>query len=211
MSITKKPIRAIIWDMGGVLVRNMVPEPRNRLAESYRISEVELEQVVFGNPVSSKATIGDAGVEEVWNCVQENLNIPQEQMPEFINTFWSSDRMDEELVDFIQSLRDRFKIALLSNAYADARQSLGTRFPRLLSVFDEIVFSAEVKMAKPDPRVFRLMLDRLGLEPAEVIFVDDFRENVEAARAVGMTGIHFRNGPQAREAVLEVINSAGAE
>ena len=211
MSITKKPIRAIIWDMGGVLVRNMVPEPRNRLAESYRISEVELEQVVFGNPVSSKATIGDAGVEEVWNCVQENLNIPQEQMPEFINTFWSSDRMDEELVDFIQSLRDRFKIALLSNAYADARQSLGTRFPRLLSVFDEIVFSAEVKMAKPDPRVFRLMLDRLRLEPAEVIFVDDFRENVEAARAVGMTGIHFRNGPQAREAVLEVINSAGAE
>jgi len=197
--------------MGGVLVRNMVPEPRNRLAESYRISEVELEQVVFGNPVSSKATIGDAGVEEVWNCVQENLNIPQEQMPEFINTFWSSDRMDEELVDFIQSLRDRFKIALLSNAYADARQSLGTRFPRLLSVFDEIVFSAEVKMAKPDPRVFRLMLDRLRLEPAEVIFVDDFRENVEAARAVGMTGIHFRNGPQAREAVLEVINSAGAE
>jgi epoxide hydrolase-like predicted phosphatase len=211
LAITNQPIRAIIWDMGGVLVRNMVPEPRNRLAETYHLSEVELEKAVFSNPVSPRASVGAAGIDELWESVRARLNIPLQQLPEFINTFWSSDRMDEELVDFILSLKDNFKTAMLSNAYDDARHSLGTRFPRLLSAFDEVIFSAEVKMAKPDPRIYHLVLDRLGVKPAEAIFVDDFIENVEAAQALGITGIHFRNGPQARQAVLEILASDGAE
>jgi putative hydrolase of the HAD superfamily len=197
--------------MGGVLVRNSVPGPRNLLAESYHVSEAELEQAVFANPVSPKATLGEAGVAELWECVQANLNIPPDMLPDFIKAFWSSDRMDEELVDFIRSIRVRIKTGLLSNAYADARQSLGIRFPNLLSVFDEVIFSAEVNLAKPDPRVYQLMLERLGVAPAEAIFVDDFIQNVKAAQALGMVGIHFRNGPQAREAVLEVLSNQGAE
>jgi epoxide hydrolase-like predicted phosphatase len=205
------PYRAIIWDMGGVLVRNMAPEPRNRLAEAYHISEVELEKVVFGNPVAARASVGEASVEDLWKCVQAALNIPDPDLPGFIDTFWSSDRLDEELLAFILSLRPDLKTALLSNAFPDLRYSLGVRFSRLLSAFDEVIISAEEKMAKPDPRIYRLALDRLGVAPNEAIFVDDVEQNVEAARALGITAIQFRSGPQAREAVLEVLSSAGAE
>lgn len=204
-------LRAVLWDMGGVLLRNMVPEPRFRLAELYGMSESQLEELVFGNPVSKKATIGEAGIEEVWEYVREALQLDPQKLAEFVATFWSSDRVDEELVDFIQSLRPNYKIGLLSNAFIDARQSLSKRFPGLLNIFDEVVFSSEVKMAKPDPRIYWLMLDKLGLEPASTIFVDDFRENVEAAHALGIHAIQFRNSRQARQAVLEALSSDGAE
>jgi epoxide hydrolase-like predicted phosphatase len=204
-------LRAVLWDMGGVLLRNMVPEPRIRLAELYGMSESQLEELVFENPVSKKATIGEAGIEELWEYVRETLQLDPQKLAEFVVTFWSSDRVDEELVDFIQSLRPNYKIGLLSNSFIDARQSLSKRFPGLLNIFDEIVFSSEVKMAKPDPRIYCLMLDKLGLEPESTIFVDDFRENVEAAHALGIHAIQFRNSRQARQAVLEALSSAGAE
>ena len=204
-------LRAVLWDMGGVLLRNMVPEPRIRLAELYGMSESQLEELVFENPVSKKATIGEAGIEELWEYVREALQLDPQKLAEFVITFWSSDRVDEELVDFIQSLRPNYKIGLLSNSFIDARQSLSKRFPGLLNIFDEIVFSSEVKMAKPDPRIYCLMLDKLGLDPESTIFVDDFRENVEAAHALGIHAIQFRNSRQARQAVLEALSSAGAE
>jgi epoxide hydrolase-like predicted phosphatase len=143
--------------------------------------------------------------------VQADLHLDSEQLPGFMAAFWSSDRVDEELIDFIQTLRQHYKTGLLSNAFPDARQSLSTRFPRLLGVFDESIFSAEVKMVKPDPRIYKLMLERLGVAAEESIFVDDFSVNVEAARALGMTAIHFRTSPQARQAVLEALSIDGSE
>ncbi len=204
-------VRAVIWDMGGVLVRNMVPEPRIRLAEKYGLTEPQLENLVFGNPVSAKATVGEASVDELWEYVASVLNIDRQDLPAFVTAFWSSDRVDEDLVDFIQSLHASYKTGLLSNAFDDTRPSVSVRFPRLLRVFDVSLFSAEEKVAKPDPRFYQLMLDRLEVNAEEAIFVDDFIENVEGARAVGITGVHFKNTQQARQAVLEKLSSNGAE
>ena len=62
---------------------------------------------------------------------------------------------------------------------------------------DDIVVSAEVGIAKPDGRIFELALARLGVQPAEAVFVDDFARNIEGARAIGMPAVHFKNTAQA--------------
>jgi HAD superfamily hydrolase (TIGR01509 family) len=62
----------------------------------------------------------------------------------------------------------------------------------LHALFDDVVVSAEVGMAKPEPAIFRRAVDRLGLAPAECVFVDDWDQNVEAAREVGMRGVIHR-------------------
>ncbi len=204
-------IRAVIWDMGGVLVRNTVPGPRQRLAESHGLTNNQLEDLVFNSPLSEKASLGQVDVAELWNFVGQALHVSPQEMPAFIADFWASDRTDEELIEFIRSLHSNYKCGLLSNAYSDARQSLNERFPGLLSVFDVSVFSAEVGMAKPDPRFYNWMLNKLGIEPAAAIFVDDFVENVAAAQALGLYAIHFRNSSQARQAVLERLSLNGAE
>jgi HAD superfamily hydrolase (TIGR01509 family) len=72
---------------------------------------------------------------------------------------------------------------------------------------DDILISAEVGLAKPDPRIYRLAAERLGVRPDEAVFVDDFAANVEGARAVGMRAIHFRPELDLRAA----LRQAGVE
>ena len=90
----------------------------------------------------------------------------------------------------VRRLRSRYKLSVLSNA----DMSLRGRLERdgVHALFDDVVVSAEVGMAKPDPAIFRLAVDRLGLTPTECVFVDDWEQNVEAAREVGMRGVVHR-------------------
>jgi 2-haloacid dehalogenase len=70
-----------------------------------------------------------------------------------------------------------------------------------LQLFDGIVVSGEERVAKPDPRIFRLLVDRYGLEPARTLFVDDRQDNVVAAEAVGLRGALFTGPDDLRRAL----------
>jgi HAD superfamily hydrolase (TIGR01509 family) len=93
-------------------------------------------------------------------------------------------------LELVRRLRPRYKLSVLSNADI----SLRARLERdgVHTLFDDVVVSAEVGMAKPEPAIFRLAAERLGLAPAECVFVDDLDDNVEAAREVGMRGVIHR-------------------
>jgi HAD superfamily hydrolase (TIGR01509 family) len=80
---------------------------------------------------------------------------------------------------------------LLSNAWDNLRQTMHERWD-IDSMFDELIISAEVKLVKPDPRIYQLALDRLGVQSAETVYVDDMEENVLAARKEGMLAIHHQ-------------------
>ena len=75
------------------------------------------------------------------------------------------------------------RTALLSNAGGCGR-------PEWPDLFDTVVLSGIAGVAKPDPAAFLLVAERLGVEPARCVFVDDLRRNVLGAAAVGMTGVH---------------------
>ena len=62
----------------------------------------------------------------------------------------------------------------------------------LLKKFSGTVFSAPLKMAKPDPQIYRYLFDTFSLKPEECFFIDDLKENIEAGRALGMDGIVFK-------------------
>jgi epoxide hydrolase-like predicted phosphatase len=117
-------------------------------------------------------------------------------MPGVIASFWAGDRLDSELVDIIRRLRGRYRTALLSNAWENLR-SLMTNDWHISDAFDTIVISAEVGLMKPDPQVFHLVLEKVGVTPQETAFIDDFGENIEAARRQGLNVIHFNNRTQA--------------
>jgi putative hydrolase of the HAD superfamily len=66
-----------------------------------------------------------------------------------------------------------------------------------IDAFDVSMFSYEVGMAKPDPSIYYLILNRLHVAPSEAIFVDDFSANIQAASEVGIHAVHFLNREQA--------------
>ena len=94
------------------------------------------------------------------------------------------------------------RTALLSNSW-------GNTYPRHTwdGMFDDIVISGEVGLRKPEPEIFRLAAGRLGLEPAECVFVDDLQLNVDGALAVGMTAILHTEYDETRRA-LETLFGA---
>jgi len=96
----------------------------------------------------------------------------------------------EANLHLVRELRGAFKLGILSNADSSLRERLKT--DGIHDLFDDIVCSAEVGMAKPEAAIFALSAERLGLEPGECVFVDDLDANVEAARQVGMQGLLFR-------------------
>jgi 2-haloacid dehalogenase len=85
----------------------------------------------------------------------------------------------------------------LSNWSAETFPLARDRFP-FLGWFDGLVISGEERIAKPDRRIFELLLDRFGLTPAATVFVDDSAANVRAARAVGMDAVLFRDAARLR-------------
>jgi epoxide hydrolase-like predicted phosphatase len=199
-------IEAVIWDMGGVLLRTEDPLPRRHLAERLGITLEELYTTVFMSSSADTAMVGKIDENSHWNFVLDKFGLAPDQLQEFEKDFWAGDRLDEELVDGIGSLRPRYRTALLSNAWSDARLKVTQNY-QLLHAFDLIIFSAEIGLAKPDSAIFIYLLDKLALPPAKTVFIDDVPANVEGARKLGMHGIVFRN----REQVLDELVNLGVK
>lgn len=204
-------IKAVIFDFGGVLVTMTDDRPRIQLAESLGVPLTHLDELVFFSRTAQLASMGEISVEAHWEAVGNALGIPLVDMPGFLEQYWSADDVNWRLLDTIRSLSPRYKVGLLSNAWDDLRQTMHDRW-NITELFDVMIISAEVGMVKPDPRIFHLAVDRLGVQPAEAVFIDDMQMNVEAARKVGLSAIQFRNTDQVlsdMETLLGVSTSGG--
>ena len=198
-------IRAIIFDFGGVLVRMTDDSPRRKLAEQLGISLSSLDDLVFFSDSAKKAGNGEISVGKHWQEVGKTLGIREDAMPDFLQQYWSADDVNWELLEYIRGLRPKYKVGLLSNAWDDLRNTLHNRW-HIDDLFDELVISAEVGMIKPDPRIFHLAVDRLGVLPQEAVFIDDMSANVQAACQEGLTGILYQNTPQVLEALKLLLD-----
>jgi len=190
--LSRMTIKAIIFDLGGVLLRTADFSPRDRLAARLGMNRHKLEQFIFGGESGDQAQRGEITVREHWEVLRKRINYSPEEFQALLDQFFARDELDHELVDYIRTLHKSYKTALLSNAWNDLRKTLHERWD-IEGLFDEMVISAEVKMVKPDPRIYHLALTRLGVQAGEAIFIDDIAENVEAARNEGLLAIQYRD------------------
>jgi len=186
-------LQAVFWDLGGVLLRTEDLSYRERWGERLGMGPWELERLVFRTDASKLASLGKASVSDIWNDVQQELGIEAEQMTELQKDFFAGDQLDQVLISFIRELKqNHIAIGLISNAWPDTRQWLETT-AGIADIFDHMVISSEIGMAKPDPRIYQLALEGLGMDPGQAVFVDDFAENIDGALAIGMLGVHFQD------------------
>ncbi|MCS7010621.1 MAG: HAD family phosphatase [Anaerolineales bacterium] len=199
-------IRTILIDFGGVLVRTEDRSPRRQAAERLGMSEQELERVVFESESSRLASLGKIPEEEHWRAVAESLRLPPSEADHIIADFFAGDRLDTVWLDFLRSLRPNYKIGLISNAWSGLRAWITRQ--GFADVFDRMIISAEVGLMKPDPRIYLLALQELDAQADESVFIDDMLVNVEAARVVGMSGIHFTHPQAALDELRSLLNHA---
>jgi 2-haloacid dehalogenase len=104
----------------------------------------------------------------------------------------------EPTVEILDELRGTgVQLFALSNWSAETFPLARPRFP-FLEWFDAIVLSGEVRIAKPDPRLYRHLLDSHRLNPTRTVFIDDSEPNVRAAEVLGLISIRFEGGPALR-------------
>jgi epoxide hydrolase-like predicted phosphatase len=182
-------IRAIYTDMGGVIGRTEFQAPRQHLAERLGMEYEDVVRIVFNSETSVQASIGAISEEEHWKAIMRRLHLPLSDTDTVREEFFAGDVIDRELLDHLRELREKYKIGLISNAWSGLRPWIEKQ--KFEDVFDVMIISAEIGVMKPDPRIYQAALEQLGVAPAESIFIDDFVQNVEGARQVGMNAIHF--------------------
>lgn len=198
-------IKVAMFDFGGVLVKTEDQSSRAAWENRLGLKPGELSYLVFDNELAKQATLGKATEDQVWNFVGIKLGLKSVELSELREDFWAGDRFDSGLASFIASLRPQFKTALLSNAWTGARQMFTDRF-QLDKIMDEIFVSAELGVAKPVPEIYRMVVERLGVRPDEIVFVDDYPPNITGAQVAGIQAIQYKS---TREVLYQLTGLLG--
>lgn len=196
------PFQAVFFDLGGVIVRTEYQAPRQHLAERLGMEYEDLVRAVFDSESARRATVGEISEDDHWKALARRFHRPATEIDALRSEFFGGDILDHELIEFIRSLRPRYKTGAISNAWDGLRKYMVDH--GFEDAFDNVTISAEVGAAKPQSRIFELALQAAGVEPGKAVFVDDFEENIEAARKMGMAVVHFRD-PAKAVAELEAL------
>ena len=183
--------RAVVFDFGGVLwdMRWDVARELDRLHDLPRSSVFE---TLYRSPVWAEIECG-AGDPAAWlDGAHAELERRAGRALPRLHEEWRKAQAPIDLnIALVRALRPAYRCSILSNADVSLRGRLEGELA-LHHLFDDIVVSAEVGMAKPAARIFQLAARRLGLPPEACVFVDDWDQNVEAAREVGMQAVLHR-------------------
>ena len=163
----------------------------------------DLNKIVFESDSSRKASIGAISTDEHWAAVTRRLGRLASESHNIRAEFFAGDVIDRSLLDFIRSLRPRYKTGIISNAWPDLRNYLIEN--KFDDAFDALIVSAEVGVMKPEPKIYQIALEQVKAGPNEAVFVDDMASNIEAARALGMHGILFQNTEQTLNNLKEML------
>ncbi len=197
-------LRAVVFDLGGVLELDVIELVDHGLDTRWEarlgLQAGELERRM--NPFWRAGSVGVCTEEEVHQGMRERLGMSQEQVEEYMREMWDwyCGRLNVPLADYFRRLRPRYLTAILSNSFVGARREEQQRH-QVEDLCDLIIYSHEVGVAKPDRRIFELTWQRLGVQPQEMLVLDNAQVHVEAARACGIQAILFEDTAQALAAL----------
>lgn len=187
-------IKNIVFDLGGVVVAHN--------AESFKEKLGEFFSFVFGPDMKCVPMFwqdydrGVLTIDETAAEVAKLRNCTAETAKEHMLYAISLQEEVEPTAQLIKELKERgYNLYVLSNMSKEYIEYL-REFP-VFEYFDEQVVSCEIGIGKPDHRIYEYLLSNYDLDPAETIFIDDRKDNVDAAEELGITPFHFdRTNPE---------------
>jgi epoxide hydrolase-like predicted phosphatase len=185
-------IKAIIFDMGGVVCRGKLELVLEKIADELAINKEELSNL-FSNYKDNLIT-GRMKVSQFCNIIKNRYGIKKDIIPVWKQTYSEILSLNAELVGYMEELRKSYKIALITNTnelHVEINRERG-----VFKYFDEIVTSCELGIAKPNKEIFEAMLAKLKLKPNECIFIDDRLGNIGTPKQMGFKVIHFQDNQQ---------------
>lgn len=190
----KTKIKAIIFDYGGVISEPQNPDNVDNMLKIIDQDHHEFMEIYLNN--RSGYDSGELSGREYWSIILQQCGHINTEF--LIDTLIHEDveswtQINNSMIAFIEESRRKvLKVAMISNMTRDTLSFMKEHFDWLGS-FDELIFSCEIGINKPDSRIYDICLRKIGISPQECLFIDDSLQNVEGAMASGMKAIHFRN------------------
>ncbi len=196
-------IKAIFFDFGGVILRTEYQAPRQQLAERFNMEYEDIDKVVFGSPSAQRASIGEITEQAHWKEIGKRFKLTDADLNAFEESFFAGDVVDRDFLEYIDTLRPKHHVGLISNAWSGLRDYMTKE--KVIQFFDSLTISAEVGAAKPEPKIFQIALDQGGVQANEAVFVDDFEANIVACESIGMKGILFKSPQDVIKQLYQIL------
>lgn len=174
-------IRAIFFDYFGVI------------SSDQYWNFVKVEKNVAGSFGELSANVNSGKI--TWQGFVAKLAELTGQPVEKINELYQSERINPEVVAFADALHGKYITGLVTNAHHEFLEPI-VQAAHLNKVFDHVTVSSRVGATKPNPEIFKAACRQAGVEPEEVVFIDDIARNCDGAIKVGMRGIVFEDLPR---------------
>ena len=195
-TVLRMAINAVVFDIGGVL--EITPD----------LGLTEVWEARLGLPAGELdarmreawigGSIGTITESDVYHALTERLGLTGEQLSAYIDDLWREylGTANTELIDYARALRPQYRTGILSNSFVGAREREQAAYG-FEDLVDEIVYSHEAGLCKPEPRVYELICSRLGVMPQETVFLDDAQVCVDGAREAGLHAVLYRDNDRA--------------
>lgn len=154
-------------------------------------------------------SLGSIGEREVHEQLAARMSLDAPQVEAFMADLWTEylGTPNEELIAYARGLRGKCRLGILSNSFVGARER-ETALYGFDELVEQIVYSHEIGIEKPDRRAFEAACAALGVEAAHCLFIDDVAANVEAAEAAGMQGHLFEDNARAIARIASHVDGA---
>jgi epoxide hydrolase-like predicted phosphatase len=185
-------VKGLLVDFGGVLTTNVFDSFRT-FCEEEGLDPETIKRLFREDPRALACVRGlergELTEEQFAERFGELLELEPERRAGLVDRMFGHIQEDAEMVEALRRARRQgVRTGLISNSMGAGRYDRSA-FPEL---FDGVVISGDEGMHKPEPAIYELGAERVGLKPADCVFVDDLRENCEGAEAVGMTAVLHR-------------------
>ena len=196
-------VEAVIWDFGGVFTSSPFEAFARFESERGLPADIIRRTNASNHWENAWAKFERAEVDiETFDRLfaEESLALGAEVRGKDVLPLLSGD-LRPEMVEALKSVKSRFKTGCITNNLpANAIGSASGRtlyVADVMALFDHIIESAKIGLRKPDPRIYRMMIEALGVDPKRCVYLDDLGVNLKPARDMGMTTIKVVNAPQA--------------
>ena len=188
-------VRAVVFDVGGVLALVEPMDFDRRWEAAWGMADGVIGAAMAD--VWAAGEIGRVTEAEVHQAMRDRLGFTAEQVDTVMAEMWRQylGVANTGLIEYARMLRPAYRTGILSNSFVGAREREQREYG-LGDLVDELIYSHEVGMAKPDPALWELTCRRMGVAPGELLFLDNVPRLVASARKFGIEAVLFENTAQ---------------
>ncbi|MBI4020191.1 MAG: HAD family phosphatase [Candidatus Aenigmarchaeota archaeon] len=195
-------IRAIIFDVGGVVVKTEWDKFFRKYVKHSRMPASRLQSELIESPVWRECYKGKFSEADVWKRLERDSGIDKETIGQVKRNWKKVFEIDDEVAKVVKAIRKKYEVFALTNVCRESASYIEKM--GVYKMFDGVVISCEIGMVKPEQEIYHHILREFRLAPGECVFIDNLEQNLPPATSIGIRTVKFDSVPQLKRALKKL-------